>query len=110
MKTKVDKRYMCSRGSIWALTKSGELGVLLFLLKISLTVFFCINSRGLMSDLLVFPHRVIPALKYAVLEIPGFLSVAADSKCFGPIQLAKMCLESAQLRRFILPVRYPLPF
>ena len=28
----------------------------------------------------------------------------------GPIQLAKMCLESAQLRRFILPVRYPLPF
>ena len=55
MKTKVDKRYMCSRGSIWALTKSGELGVLLFLLKISLTVFFCINSRGLMSELLVFP-------------------------------------------------------
>ena len=64
MKTKVDKRYMCSRGSIWPLTKSGELGVLLFLLKISLTVFFCINSRGLMSALLVFPHRVIPALKY----------------------------------------------
>ena len=56
--------YMSSRGSIWALTKSGELGVLPFLLKISLTVFFCINSRGLMSDLLVFPHRVIPALKY----------------------------------------------
>ena len=46
----------------------------------------------------------------AVLEIPAFLSAAADSKCFGPIQLAKMCLESAQLRRFILPVRYPLPF
>ena len=45
-----------------------------------------------------------------VLEIPAFLSAAADSKCFGPIQLAKMCLESALLRRFILPVRYPLPF
>ena len=28
------------------------------------SVFFCINSRGLMSDLLVFPHRVIPPLKY----------------------------------------------
>ena len=28
------------------------------------SVFFCINSTGVMSDLLVFPHRVIPALKY----------------------------------------------
>ena len=46
----------------------------------------------------------------SVCEIPAFLSAAVDSKCFEPIQLAKMCLESAQLRRFILQLRYPLPF
>ena len=28
-----------------------------------------------------------------MLEIPAFLSVAADSKCFGPIQLAKNVLR-----------------
>ena len=50
------------------------------------------------------------AYPFLQLEILAFLSVAADSKCFGPIQLAKMWLESALLRRFILPVRYPFPF
>ena len=62
MKTKVDKRYMCSRylgfDEEW-----GTWSTVFFLLKIGLTVFFCINSRGLMSDLLVFPHRG-NALKY----------------------------------------------
>ena len=51
-------------GQYLAFHEKWELGVLLFFFKISLTVFFCITFRGLMSDLFVFPHRVIPALKH----------------------------------------------
>ena len=37
----------------------------------------------------------------SVFEIKAFLSAAADSKCFLPIQLAKMCKLSAPPHQFI---------